>query len=155
MLSSYIEFDVLTHKLQNSLVNLAYIHYPTITRVAIKTGLDRRLVGDIINHKRPKLIDNVLKKIIKEIQYQANNGSDILKKHGQYNSITTMISFAANGATSSNPVTKELIQRGYLKDLGHRVQYKNPAPNLKLCKNLQVFSLKFNILVDELIDNNE
>ena len=61
MLNTYIEFDVFNHKLQNSLVNLAYIHYPTITRVAIKTGLDR-LVADTINGKRPRLADNTLKK---------------------------------------------------------------------------------------------
>ena len=157
MLNTYIEFDVFNHKLQTALVNLAYINYPIITRVAIKTGLDRRLVADIINHKRPRLADNVLKKIIKEIQYQANNGSDILKKYGQYNSITTMISFAANGATSSNPVIKELIQRGYLKDLGDRVQYQIPSKtqDLKLSKNLQAFTFKFDVLVDELINKNE
>ena len=145
MLNSFIEFDVFTDKLQHALVNLAYIYYPTITRVVIKTGIDRWVVADIINDKRPSLADNVLKKIIKKLEYQASNGSDTLKKYDEYNSITNIINFAANGATSLSPVVKELIQRGYFKDLGDRVLYQNPAKanNNKIVLNLNKFSLKF------------
>ena len=157
MLDTYIEFDVFNHKLQKHLVNLAYIYYPTVTRVAIKTGIDRRIVADTINSKRPRLVDNVLKKIIKEIQYQANEGNDTFKKYGQYNSISTIINACANGATSSRPVVKELIQRGYLKDLGNKVECQNPSQTqeLKLSENLQAFTDKFELLVNELIYNNE
>ena len=157
MLNTYIEFDVFNHKLQNSLVNLAYIHYPTITRVAIKTGLDRRLVADTINGKRPRLADNTLKKIIKEIQYQVNVGNNSFNKKGRNNSITTIIYSIVNGATSSSPVVKELIQRGYLKDLYTKVQYKEPSQtqDLKLNENLQAFTHQFDILVNELIYNNQ
>ena len=48
------------------------------------------------------------------------------------------------------PVVKELIQRGYLKDLYTKVQYKKPSPtqDLKLNENLQAFTHQFEVLVN-------
>lgn len=153
MLNTYIEFDVFNHKLQNSLVKLAYLHYPTVTRVAIKTGLDRRVVADAINGKRPRLTSNVLKKLIKEIQYQSKQGNSRFNKVGRSNSMTTMIHSVANGATSSNAVVMELIQRGYLKDLGNRVEYQDLSKidNNRIIQIFNEFILKFDELVEQII----
>ncbi len=118
-----IDFDDAIKTLRKHYVLESYKDHKTITRTALKTGIDRRTVSAIIKNKPQYKKNSSIFTIVNNIKRQCDKQeTKTLKKMGD-NSLESIIKKVAYGATTINSVVKELTALGCIKDLGDEIEY--------------------------------
>ncbi len=118
-----IDFDDAIKTLRKHYVLESYKDNKTITRTALKTGIDRRTVSAIIKNKPQYKKNSSIFTIINNIKRQCEQQeTKTLNKTGD-NSLESIIKKVAYGATTINSVVKELAALGCIKDLGDEIEY--------------------------------
>ncbi len=137
-----VDFDEAVKTLRKEYVLENYKHNKTITRTALKTGIDRRTVSAIIKDKPQYKKNSSIFTLINNIKLQCEKYSTkVINKRGE-NSIESIIKKVAYGATTLNSVIKELSALGCIKDLGDKIEYiTNTITNIpNSSQTMQIYS---------------
>lgn len=86
-------------------------------QIAIRTGMDRRLVGNVRKSHRPTK-DQIILSYLKA--YCQSKKTTFIKKKGLTNSFEYFCKKGANGTMTSKVLAEELIRLGHIKDMGSR-----------------------------------
>lgn len=89
----------------------------SIIQIAVRTGIDRRLIGNIgkvTKQSKEMLILAYLK------TYCEKENTVHIKKKGVYNSFDYFCKLGACGNLTTNAIADELLRLGYLENKGHK-----------------------------------
>ena len=149
-----INFDGFCKELRHYHVLAAYKATKTITRTALRVGLDRRIVSAIINDAAQYRRVSSLLTILNEIENLAKYSDMIVNKRGKH-SVLSIINKTAYGATTLNSVIDELCALGCIEDLGSSVKFLNKLDHNQPYKQevLQKFSSHLDRYINDLIES--
>lgn len=87
--------------------------------IACKTGIDRRQITQCLNSQEARIKTPKLKLILDEIKrLSIKNNSNIIKKHGPFQSFDSICKHLANGSLTPASIANELIRQGNIIDKG-------------------------------------
>ncbi len=86
-------------------------------QIAIRTGMDRRLVGKVKKSPKPTK-EQIILSYLKS--YCKSKRTNLIKKKGLINSFEYFCKKGANGTMTSKVLAEELIRLGHIKDMGSR-----------------------------------
>jgi hypothetical protein len=132
-------FDEFSQGLRQYYVLLAYEQCHTIVQTSLKTGVDRKIVRDIVQDKRPLVKPSTLSLIVQQLENLAQANKQMVNKTGQQ-SIHSIMQTVAPGASTVNAIVKELCERGYIEDCGNYVVYINKPKKTLTATQLQRIS---------------
>ncbi|MBL4774086.1 MAG: hypothetical protein JKX98_11000 [Alcanivoracaceae bacterium] len=156
MLAFNLDFNVFYKTLREHYVLDIYQVSQSVTRTALKSGIDRRFISAIIKNKKQYHKTSSLLMIVKEIKTRAHNNAMLIAKKGE-DSIESIIRELANGSTTLKTVLDELSETGYINDMGEKIKYlgKPTAKTAENHKKLKIFSVQLNELVKTLTKNSK
>jgi len=122
------------------LVMLARKQYPeySIVELSARIGLDRRYVSSTLRDEEIKKTSSKVQLVLQQIrQTCVNNHSQMIVKHGGYNSFEGICKRVSSGALTYNAIAKELLRLGEIIDKDRKYQVVNLAeiPIEDLLKN--------------------
>lgn len=114
----------------------------TITRLALRSGIDRRHVSSVINQEVKPHKPSIFKMIIDRIEQIASKNNGVINKKGS-GSIEQIIKDVAPGATTIRSVVEELLVLGYIINMGDQVKFVMNPFNLTAQKSQALESISF------------
>ncbi len=123
LLKFNINFESFSKQLRDEYVHQAHLQCGTITRTALKTGIDRRTVSAIVKdqsiYQKPSSVFAILGEIGNACQ---RNGTRRLPKIGE-ESLESIIKSVAHGSVTLNSVISELAELGCIRDSGDHIEF--------------------------------
>ena len=122
MLGFNLSYNEFCYGLKNRYVLEAHQSSKTITSTALKCGIDRRDVSDIIKNKKRQYKQSILLAILSRIEIVAKNNNMLVNKRG-IDSVENIIYELASGSTTLKSIVDVLIEAGFVEDKGDKIKY--------------------------------
>lgn len=134
-----LEYDQFTKTLRKYYVREAYKDCQTVARTALKCGVDRRLVSEIIKDTEKQYSSSPLHQILNEMELMAQSNDMTVEKLGD-ESIQSIMLKLASGSTTVNSIVDQLVAQGCIEDLGENIRFIENNFNKSDNKRLQHLS---------------
>lgn len=144
----HMDFDSFCKALREQYVYHVYQQYQGITRTALKSGIDRRIVSSILKGEKGYSKRPLLLCIIDAIKQKASEKDMMLPKNG-INSMASIIEDVAYGSTTSKTVLDVLKDTGIIEDHGKKFKFLGYPPKGIDQKVLESFTQDFCQLVND------
>jgi len=122
-----IDINSLTEMLKIETVLLTHKKSEKIIETAIKTGIDRRVVSEIVknNYKSKKIkTENYEIRILQRIRESSKlSKNNVIPKYGDLNCLKSILKRAGCSHIRMNTFIEILEKRGAIKDLGDSIKY--------------------------------
>ena len=147
-----MDFDIFIRSLRSHYVLRVFATSQNATRTALRCGIDRRVVADILSNKIKRYKRPLLVVIIDEIKARVVSRNRMLPILG-INSLAAIVTDRANGRTTANTVVQELEDMGIIEKHGKKIKFLDDPPEdtSKCQKPLKQFVTDLDQLMDDLI----
>lgn len=126
--------------------------------IAIRTGINRRYIPNYLKGESPRAKPDKLATILEDLRWTAHKyyNSNKITKVGHFRTFQSICEQRAAGMLTYQAILDELINRGNIKDLGHKVEIINTKALTKNESNFtQITATQINRLVETIIFNSE
>ena len=147
-----IDFNLFEKTIKKHLVMISYVHCETITRTALKTGIDRRLVSLILKQHKQYIKPSSLQLILQHLKKTTAKTNGLINKEGK-KSLQTIVNRVAFGATTLHSVIAELIQQGCIEDFDKQIKLIMTTPESYQSDDLQLLSANILNCINDYIVN--
>ena len=137
-------------KLRKYYVLQAFSKCKTISRTALKCGVDRRIVSEIIKDQEKRLNQSILHKILNKIERKALSNKGIVNKMGK-KSIQSIMYKTANGTTTVNSIVMALVEMHCIEDMGSHIKFIGNSFSKPKNHELEQLSNKLNRCIVDLV----
>ena len=128
----------------------------TVVRIALKAGMDRRTITNILKNKNQHHKPPFLLTILNQIEIVAKNNEMLIKKRG-IDSVESIMNEITPGATTLRAIILELLALGCIKDEGTMIRFIvnkfNSTPMKR--KVLRIFSAELTKKIDQVLQEYE
>jgi len=124
----------------------------TVVRTALRAGMDRRTVTNIIKNKKQRHKPPFLSTILNQIETVAKNNEMLVKKRGT-DSVESMMQEVAPGATTLRAIILELLALDCIEDEGTKIRFIANKFNIipKKRKALNTFSAELTEKINQML----
>ena len=150
----HVNYDEFYKTLRSYYAFEVYNQGNTIIRTALKCGIDRRFITDIVKQKRKYIKPTTLSLIVKHIEKIARNNNQIVNRYGKQ-SIRSIMQKIVPGATTVNTIIQELSYLGYIKNMGDYILYINKPYKPLADKELTILATEFERYVNDFVQNHQ
>lgn len=137
-------------KLRKYYVLQTFYSCRTISQTALKCGVDRRIVSEIVKNQDKRLSQSILHKILNKIERLAMSNEGKVNKTGK-KSIQSIMYKTANGTTTINSIVMALVEMHCIEDSGSHINFIKNSFNKPKNQELEQLSNKLNQSIVDLV----
>ncbi len=131
----------------------------TNVTIAIRTGINRRYIPAYLKGKSPKTSPDKLATILEDLRWTAHRyyNSNKITKVGHFRTFQSICEQRAAGMLTYQAILDELVKRGNIKDLGHKVEILEFI-NLSYTNDINysnITAVQINRVIDTIIFNSK
>lgn len=130
----------------------------TNVTIAIRTGINRRYIPAYLKGESPKTSPDKLATILEDLRWTAHRyyNSNKITKVGHFRTFQSICEQRAAGMLTYQAILDELVKRGNIKDLGHKVEIINSkALTTENTNYTQITATQINRVIGTIIHNAE